>query len=37
MGKYEINLPKFGFINPYDNMNERCPSECPDYFRPDGC
>jgi len=37
MGKYRIELPNYNTIKPYSHMNERCPSQNPDYFRPDGC
>ena len=37
MGKYVINLPKWGFVNPYDKLNERCPREIPDFFRAEDC
>ena len=38
MGAYRITLgPEYSSINVYDNMNERCPSVAPDYYRPDGC
>jgi hypothetical protein len=37
MGKYKVNLPGYSTIAPYPNMNERCPSQAPEFYRPDGC
>ena len=37
MGKIKVDLPGYGTIKPYSHMNERCPSLCPDFKRPDGC
>jgi hypothetical protein len=38
LGKYQLELPaEFGTIEPYSHMNERCPSEGPDYFKPAYC
>ena len=37
MGKFRIDLPGYSTIKPYSNMNERCPSIGPDFYRPDGC
>ncbi len=36
-GKYQIFLPSYNSISPYRNMNEKCPSSAPNYFRPDNC
>jgi len=36
-GKYNVIFPGYNSINPYDSMNERCPSSAPFYKRPDGC
>ena len=37
LGKYRIELNGWSTVEPYDNMNENCPSISPDYVRPDGC
>jgi hypothetical protein len=37
MGKYKIQIPGYSTIKPYSRMNERCPSQAPDFIRPDGC
>jgi len=37
MGKYRMQFPGISTVEPYSNMNERCPSQPPLYFRPDGC
>ena len=37
MGAWKMDLPGWSSITPYDHMAERCPSQAPDYFRPDGC
>ncbi len=37
MGKYVTVLKDVSTITPYNNMNERCPSMPPEYFRPKGC
>ncbi|XP_048321246.2 uncharacterized protein LOC107431793 [Ziziphus jujuba] len=36
-GKYRMELPGYNTMEPYPNMNERCPSLPPDYFRPQNC
>jgi len=33
MGKYKLPLNGYNTIPPYNNMNERCPAQWPDYFR----
>lgn len=37
MGKHLMELPGFSTIEPYDHMNENCPSKAPAYERPHGC
>ena len=38
LGRYRIDLTKrAGKVQPYDNMDERCPSAWPDYERSPGC
>ena len=39
MGKFifEIENDLYSSITPYDHMNERCPSEGPDFIREPGC
>jgi len=37
MGKYRIETPGYSTIKPYSRMNERCPSQAPDFYRPDNC
>ena len=38
LGNYRINLgPEFGTIDPYEHMDERCPSIAPEFVRPAGC
>ena len=37
MGKWKIDLPGYSTIDPYSNMNEKCPSIGPDFYRPEGC
>lgn len=38
LGKYRIELgPWYGTIEPYEHMNERCPSVAPEFLRPDRC
>ena len=37
MGKYRMQFPGISSVSLYDNMNEKCPSQPPEYFRPDGC
>lgn len=37
MGTHRLVLEGYSTIDPYDHMNERCPSLPPQYFRPDGC
>mmetsp|Transcript_1036 Transcript_1036/g.1021 ORF Transcript_1036/g.1021 Transcript_1036/m.1021 type:complete len:127 (+) Transcript_1036:425-805(+) len=37
MGKYRIYLPGLNSVDPYDHMNEKCPSVPTEYFRPKGC
>ncbi len=36
-GKYQIYLPSYNSIAPYDHMNEKCPSAAPFYNRPANC
>jgi hypothetical protein len=37
MGKYRVEIPGYSSVEPYSHMNERCPSQAPDFIRPDGC
>jgi len=37
MGKYRMTFPGISTISPYNNMNDYCPSQPPEYFRPAGC
>ena len=37
LGKYKLLVPGYSTVKPYAHMNEHCPSEAPDYVRPDGC
>lgn len=37
LGKYRMQFPNWSTITPYEHMNERCPTEAPLYYRPDGC
>lgn len=37
MGTHRMELDGYNTIDPYEHMNERCPSLAPDYFRPDDC
>jgi hypothetical protein len=37
MGHWKMDLPEYSSITPYSFMAERCPSQAPDYFRPQGC
>ncbi|CAL5335727.1 unnamed protein product [Camellia sinensis] len=36
-GKYRMELPGYNTMDPYPDMNERCPSLPPKYSRPKGC
>jgi hypothetical protein len=37
MGKFVLKLDNYSTIAPYSHMNERCPSEGPDFIRDEGC
>ena len=38
IGDYRLKLGDYySTIDPYDNMDEHCPSQAPDFFRPNGC
>ena len=38
LGNYRINLGSdYGSIDPYEHMDELCPSVAPEFFRPAGC
>ncbi|MCO5577742.1 hypothetical protein L7F22_031574 [Adiantum nelumboides] len=37
LGEYLMEFPGYNTIEPYAQMNEKCPSLAPDYFRPDLC
>ena len=36
-GEFRITMPGYNSVAPYSHMNERCPSQPIDYFRPDNC
>ncbi|KAG6592035.1 hypothetical protein SDJN03_14381, partial [Cucurbita argyrosperma subsp. sororia] len=36
LGRYRMDLPGYNTIQPYQHMNERCPS-LPTYFHPNNC
>ncbi|XP_057540368.1 uncharacterized protein LOC130818272 [Amaranthus tricolor] len=36
-GRYRMELPGYNSIEPYQHMNERCPSLPPKYYRPKYC
>lgn len=37
MGKFVVDLDDYSTIKPYSHMNERCPSQGPDFIRDEGC
>ena len=37
LGRHRLNFPGYSTISPYSHMAETCPSQAPDYFRPNGC
>ena len=38
MGKVKFDIGyKVSFVTPYQYMNEKCPTEAPDYDRKDKC
>ncbi|KAF2325377.1 hypothetical protein GH714_027247 [Hevea brasiliensis] len=37
LGEYWMELPGYNSVEPYANMNERCPSLPPSYDRPERC
>ena len=37
LGKYKYELIGYSTIKPYSHMNEHCPTQGPDYIRPEGC
>jgi hypothetical protein len=37
MGRYQVVLNDYATIEPYEHMNETCPSIAPHYNRPAGC
>lgn len=37
LGKYRMDLHGYNSIDPYEHMNERCPSLPTEYFRPKNC
>ena len=37
MGKFVLELDNYSTVTPYSHMNERCPSQGPDFIREDGC
>ena len=37
MGKYRITVPGISTVEIYENMNDHCPSQAPNYFRTPGC
>lgn len=36
-GQWLMELPGYSTVKPYAHMDEKCPTLCPEYFRPDGC
>jgi hypothetical protein len=36
-GLYELTPDYYNTVDPYDHMNENCPSRAPEYLRPDFC
>ena len=32
-----MRIDRVGTVEPYDHMNENCPTVAPRYFRPDEC
>jgi hypothetical protein len=36
-GKYQLDLPGYGTIQPYANMEQNCPGQPPLYLRPSNC
>jgi hypothetical protein len=37
LGKYRMTYPCYSTLEPYEHMNDHCPSIAPEYVRPDGC
>lgn len=37
IGKYQLTTPGYSTIKLYPHMNENCPSQAPEYIRPEGC
>jgi len=37
LGKYRMTLPGYSTIDPYNLMDQTCPTIAPEYVRPDGC
>jgi len=37
IGKYKVELDGYSTIDIYSHMNEKCPSQAPTFFRPNGC
>ncbi|KMZ71216.1 unknownprotein [Zostera marina] len=37
LGEYQMEFPEYNTIEPYANMNEKCPSLPPTYYRPQSC
>ena len=36
-GKFVLELDNYSTVTPYSHMNEKCPSQGPDFIRRDGC
>lgn len=36
-GRLDMNLGKVSYVEPYDNMDESCPTKIPDFIRSEGC
>lgn len=36
-GDYKVPSKFYNQVEPYDHMNEHCPSKAPLYIRPEGC
>lgn len=37
MGALDFDLGKFNYVEPYDHMNEHCPTQGPEFIRPNRC
>jgi len=37
LGEYRMHLPQYNTVTPFAHMREKCPSEAPDYIKPQYC